>query len=103
MIDAVNGVSTGKDYQSYILKEVNSLLEDTIRRIERIKADRRTVNSATNKMGKPGFKRIMPGKLAEFIARDIVKFQPSFRKGDAYGTDRITGINFCVMQATIAT
>jgi hypothetical protein len=103
VIDAVNGVSTGKDYNSYIHEEVNSLLEDSIRRIERIKEDRRTVNSATNKMGKPGFKRIMPGKLAEFIARDIVKFQPSFRKGDAYGTDRITGLNFRVMQATIAT
>lgn len=103
IVDAVNHVTNGKDMNSYAIKEVNDMLEDTIKRIERIKADRRAVNSVDNKMGKPGFKRIMPGKLADFLAKDIVKFQPSLRDGDQYGTDRLTGLNYRVMQATIAT
>ena len=103
IVDAVNKVTTGKDMNTYAIKEVNDMLEDTLKRIERIKSDRRSVNSADNKMGKPGFKRIMPGKLADFLAKDIVKFQPSLRYGDQYGTDRLTGLNYRVMQASIAT
>lgn len=103
VLDAVNGVTTGKNVNEHIRKTIKELLEETERLIERLKADKRAVLSADNKMGKRNFKQIMPGKLADFLAKDIVRFQPSQLKGDDYGTDKLTGMNYRVMQASIAT
>ncbi len=103
VIEAVEGTGKNDGYAEYVKQTTDELLQDTIRRIERLKNDKRTVNSTMNKMGKRGFRQIIPGKLAEFLAQDIVKFQWSALSGEDYGTDRLTGLNYRVMQATMAT
>lgn len=103
VLDAVNGVAGKKDVKAYINKVLDEMLDDTERRIERLKADKKAVGSRDNKMGKRGFRQIVPGRLADFLARDIANMQPSLKKGDGYGMDRITGLNYRVMQASIAT
>ena len=103
VIDAINGVTAGKNYSAFVAKELKSMLEETNRQIESLKLDIRAVDSSDNKMGKRGFRQIKPGKIADFLAQDIVKFQPSLCSGEGYGTDKITGMNYRVMQATIAT
>ena len=103
VIDCVNGKTSGKGLDKQIKKEIDEMLADTNLRIERLKSDKRSVASTQNKMGKRGFRSIQPGKIADWLAADIVKHQPSLLKGVDYGTDRITGMNYRVMQSTIAT
>ncbi len=104
VLDAVNGVvGKQKDIRVYVKKMLDEMLEDTVRRISRLKEDKKAVVSRDNKMGKHGFRQIVPGRLADFLAKDIVYMQPSLLTGADYGIDRMTGLNYRVMQASIAT
>lgn len=101
VIDAVNGVSKGKDYNAFVIKTLNELLEETNILIKRLKKDINEVCSESNKMGKRRFKQISSGRLADFLAKDIVRFQPSL-DDENYGSDKLTGMNYKVMQASMA-
>lgn len=102
VLDSINNITKGKSYNTHIKNTLTTLLDETKNLINQIKENKRAVVSKDNKMGKRGFKQISAGKLAAFLADDIVKFQPTLLDGDQYGTDRITGLNFRVMQAAIA-
>lgn len=105
VIRCLDHTATGKDMHVYIRKTLDALLDDTTRRLERLREDKKAVFSRDNKMGKRGFCQIRPGVLADFLARDIVRFQPSaFEETHGYyGSDKLTGMNFRVIQSTIAT
>lgn len=99
VIDSINGGTRPKNVEQHIKKLIGQMLEDTERRIERLRDDQKAVMSKDNKMGKRGFRSISTGRLADFLAKDIVYMQPT--KGD--GTDKMTGLNYRVMQSAIAT
>lgn len=101
VVDAVNGVTKGKDYNAFVVKAVNEMIAETNLLIDRLKNDKNAVRSKNNKMGKRGFRQISPGKLADFLAQDIVRFQPSL-DSENYGSDKLTGMNYRVLQASIA-
>ena len=103
VLDSINGITHGKNYNAFIKKTLTELYEDTRKRLERLDKDKKQISSKTNKIGTRGFRKISAGKLADFLAKDIVKFQPTLCTGDEYGTDRLTGLNYRVMQAAIAT
>lgn len=103
VLNAVAGVKSGKSYNAFVKEAIVNMIQETQRLIDRHKDIKKAVVSPDNKMGKRSFKQISSGKLAEFLARDIVKFQPSLLAGASYGMDKITGMNYRVMQATIAT
>ena len=98
IIDLISGNAHGKDVDAFIRLTVDDMLADTERRIKRFKDDRKSIRSADNKMGKRGFKQISTGKLADFLAKDIVLFQPSVNDGE----NKITGLNYRIMQSAIA-
>ena len=102
VLDAVAGIKSGRNYNAFVKEAIETMIQETQRLIDRHKANKIAIGSSDNKMGKRGFKQISPGKLADFLARDIVKFQPSLLTGSRYGADKITGMNYRVMQATIA-
>lgn len=86
-------------YKEALLRDMK---EDTERRLARIKEQKQTVEMdldsskrSDNKPGKRGYVQIKPGNLASFLAKDIVFFQE--------GTNKLTGLNYAVMQAAIAT
>lgn len=54
--------------------------------------------SKAKKPGKKGSQLIKEGYLAEVLAKDIIKIQPS----DAQGRNKLTGQNFAVLQASLA-
>lgn len=101
--DCVRGVHMGKDSRAYREKEIRERYEDAERRLERLEADRKAVLGGENKIGKRGFVQIVPGRLAVYLATDICRLQPSSRKGAEYGIDRLTGLNFRLLQSSIAT
>lgn len=83
-------------FKAYKKRTVDSLLEQTEYRIKRINKDFETIKSDRNKPGKPGYVQIKPGALAGFIAQDLILFQ----EGSA--SQKMTGLNFSVMQGSIA-
>lgn len=103
VVDSVKGSATGKDFNAHVKAELTAMLVDTERRIKRLLDDKKAVNGSDNKMGKRSFKAIKSGRLADFLAEDIVRFQPTLLKGNKRGSDKMTGLNYRVMQATIAT
>jgi len=76
---------------------IKKMLEDTQRRLERIIEQRSTIeeNGSENKPGKKGYVQIKPGGLASYLAEDIALLQDC--------EDKLTGLNYAVMQGTMAT
>lgn len=99
VLDCLDGCAHGKDVELFIRNTVDELRTDTDRRLERLQEDKNAVLSKDNKMGKRNFRQIRTGVIANFLAEDIVKFQPT--KSDR--TDKLTGLNYRVLQASIAT
>lgn len=84
-------------FQAYRTNLIEKLKKDTDRRVQRLKNDLEAMRDDMNKPGKPRFVQLRPGSLASFIAKDIVFFQ----EGNA--DQKMTGLNFSVMQGLIAT
>ena len=74
-------------------------LEYSERLLERFNDNLKLAGTKDNKIGKKRFINIKPGKLAAWLASDIVKLQPTLNNGK----DKLTGLNFSVMQAALAT
>ena len=103
VLEMLEGNGKAKAFWAKVKKLIDEMMADGDARLKKLKNDKAKVVSGDLKMGKRGFVSIQPGKLADFLAKDIVKFQRTARSGETYGTDRITGLNYRVMQATIAT
>lgn len=82
--------------QSYI----GSLIDECDMRKERIEKAIKDSNSIKdNKFGKKSFVAIKSGKIADFLAHDMMLFQP-------FTTERrnkLTGLNFRILQSSLAT
>lgn len=102
LLDAVDGVDRRPRMSDFMKKTLDELMLETEKLIKGLGTAQRSIVSSNNKMGTRGYKQISSGKLAEFLAKDIVKFQPSKKTGTDYGVDRITGMNYRVMQSAIA-
>lgn len=81
---------------------LQKMKDETERRLELIleqrkivQMDHKTGHRSENKAGKRGYVQIKPGNLASFLAGDIVRLQE--------GKDKLTGLNYSVMQGAIAT
>ncbi len=66
--------------------------------LKRFDDDCKRANATDNKFGKKSFVTIKPGRLASWLAKDIVALQFSNEKGD----NKLTGLNYQVMQSAIA-
>lgn len=102
VIDFLNSVKVGKNYNDFIRKTLQEEIDNSKILLKKIEEDISSIEGGVRKIGKRGYRQILPGKLADFLAKDIVKYQPTLCDGDFYGTDRMTGLNFRVMQAAIA-
>ena len=98
LIDIINGNAHGKDADAFIKLSVEKMIAYTENLIMKFKECRKAICSADNKMGKHNFKQISTDKLAEFLSKDIVFFQPSENDGE----NKITGLNYRIMQSAIA-
>lgn len=96
----LSGGKEEADFAEYKKRIITVMVKDTKDRLERIKEDMKAVQSKDNKPGKKSFVRIQPGKLASFLAADIVQLQfcPAGRP-----EKRLTGQQFSILRGTIAT
>jgi hypothetical protein len=105
-----------EDYLKNAKVDIDTKIEDTLyatldkqladitRRKERFESDYRAIGTKENKLGKKAFADLRPGRLAAWIAEDLVKWQPAApaKNGKLAGWNRPTGLNFSVMQAALA-
>jgi CRISPR/Cas system CMR-associated protein Cmr5 small subunit len=99
--EALKNVGVGNETQnSYVKRKLERMLAETEQRLSAIKATEKRMADPGNKPGKKNFFDIRAGKLADFLVRDILAMQ-AFDSGKE-GSDKLTSINFQVLQATIA-
>ena len=76
---------------------VEDLIEQTKFKIQKLQDDKETVRDAKqNKIGKKSYVKLLPGRMASFMAKDMMFFQPDDR-------DKLTGLNFRILQSVLAT
>lgn len=76
-----------------------SMIDESKRRLERIEEDLRAArNVKQNKFGKKSFVSIKPGKIADYLAHDMMMFQPEI----ADENNKLTGLNFRILQSVLA-
>ena len=99
--NAIKEIGTGNETSNeYAKNKLDRKLSDTRQRIRAIKATKNRIADKSNKPGKRKFFDIRAGKLADFLARDIMALQEFDPAKE--GKDKLTSINFQVLQATLA-
>lgn len=93
---------TRKNFDSYAKTIVCEMIEKNKRAIERFKENIKKVVGSDNKMGKKSYIEIKPGRLAAFLMKDIIALQPSALTGELKGRDKLTGLNYSVLNAELA-
>ena len=79
-------------------ERMEKMLKGAEVRLKMFKEERKAIGSKDNKFGKKGYVDIRPGKLADYLAKDMLMFQPV----DKYNKNKVTGLNFQVIQASLA-
>lgn len=100
LIPYLNGKAEHNDFEGFKRTIVASLIKDTKERLTRIKDDLKVVGTKENRIGKRSFVRIRPGKLADFLAEDIVRFQSY---PDGRPELKLTGQQYSILQGMMAT
>ena len=70
------------------------------RRLDRYEEDRKKIGDKENKYGKKGFADVRHGALARYLAQSMMEWQPT---KDGKGRDKLTGLNYNVLTAYLAT
>lgn len=84
----------------YAKDKLQRMLEETDGRIRALRKTEERAADTSNKPGKKMFVDIRAGKLADFLARDILALQ-AFDPAKT-GKDKLTSLNYQVLQATLA-
>lgn len=90
-------VNTSERFRHWAQSCLQQLVTQTEELEDRFKRDIEKI--AQNKFGKSSFVTIKPGKIAHFLAHDMMFFQPY----TATNRNKLTGLNFRILQSVLAT
>lgn len=93
---------TRSSFNKYAAEILKKEQEKTERMKAHLENDKEKVSGKDNKMGKKSYVEIRPGRLAVFLIRDILYLQPTRLEGEEKGRDKLTGMNYNILQAEIA-
>lgn len=91
-------VNMEKVFKECAEERMEKMLKGTEVRLKMFKEERKAIGSKDNKFGKKGYVDIRPGKLADYLAKDMLMFEPV----DKDNKNKVTGLNFQVIQASLA-
>ncbi|MDR2129745.1 MAG: type VI-B CRISPR-associated RNA-guided ribonuclease Cas13b [Odoribacteraceae bacterium] len=82
---------------------ISRMTASTQGRKRKIEKDLETIRDhKKNKVGKRRYVEIKSGVLADFLAEDLLRFQPTGEKEKKKGSDKLTGMNYQALQAVLA-
>ena len=91
-----------ESFNTLFAKSVVSKLEERLKEVAKRRQDfMDSVNrmgSKDNKFAKHGYRDIRHGKLAEYLAKSFIEWQPTMNKG----RDKLTGLNYSIMQSFLS-
>ncbi|MBQ0074331.1 MAG: type VI-B CRISPR-associated RNA-guided ribonuclease Cas13b [Prevotella sp.] len=92
---------TGERFRKFAVGLLDTLIEQTEYKLQTYREDKKLIASNTmeNKIGKRSSVQLKPGVMASFLAKDIMFFQPNNEEN----TYKLTGLNYRVLQAVLAT
>lgn len=93
---------TRKNFNNYAETMVIKMIDANRLSIDRFEEKIEKVTGEDNKMGKESYVEIRPGILASFLMKDIIALQPSALKGELKGKDKLTGLNYSILNAELA-
>lgn len=79
-------------------ERINKMYESTKIRLKKFKTDLDLQGNGDNKFGKKRYTDIRPGQLADYLAKDLLLFQPY----DDEKKNKVTGLNYQILQAALA-
>ena len=91
-------VNMGEVFKTRAKERMEKMLRGTEVRLKMFREERAKIGSKDNKFGKKSYVDIRPGKLAEYLAKDMLMFQPV----DKDNKNKVTGLNFQVIEASLA-
>lgn len=91
-------VNMGEVFKTRAKERMEKMLRGTEVRLKMFREERAKIGAKDNKFGKKSYVDIRPGKLAEYLAKDMLMFQPV----DKDNKNKVTGLNFQVIQASLA-
>lgn len=94
------GASDNTSYARHKQSVINSMINETVELLARLAEDRKTVLNKDNKIGKRSFVKIRPGKMAGYLAKDIVRFQ---RFPDGHPEKKLTSQQYAILYGMLAT
>ena len=81
-----------------VLSKLNERLEDVKNRRQSFMKAINRVGSKDNKFAKHGYMDVRHGKLAEYLAESLIKWQPTSHKGE----DKLTGLNYDLLKSFLS-
>ncbi|MDE6487124.1 MAG: type VI-B CRISPR-associated RNA-guided ribonuclease Cas13b [Muribaculaceae bacterium] len=91
--------------QALLRVRYEEMVDDTQRRLKAIDADMKRYADPKNRRGRADFRDVRPGRLADWLAADIVRMQPAVvtgADGRPVAVKKLTGLNFQVLQKSLA-
>lgn len=99
LVGYLSGSVESFDFKRFKEGVIVKMISETEYRLTRLDEDLKATASKQNRIGKKSFVRILPGKLAEFLAQDIVRFQ-GYPSG--HPEAKLTGQQYSILQGMIA-
>lgn len=84
--------------KDYALRQLTARLQKAQRMLDSIKEKTKKIEGTDNKFGKKGYEDIRPGRLAGYMMRSIVDWQPTSDDGK----NKLTGANYRALQSYLA-
>ncbi len=91
-------MNMGEVFKERAQERMEKIMKATEVRLKMFREERAKIGSKENKFGKKSYVDIRPGKLADYLAKDMLMFQPV----DKDNKNKVTGLNFQVIQASLA-
>lgn len=96
-VDMFNNMNYLKLVES-ATRKLDEVIEETTDRIKAFNKKVAKIDSGDNKYAKRGYADIRHGVLARYISKSLVKWQPT----KTNGTDKITGLNFSILNTFLS-
>lgn len=84
--------------------KLKNMIQSTSYRLEKFKKEYAMLGIKDNKIGKKAYIDIRSGRLAQYLVKDFMFFQPVNKESikNGKGTGKVTGLDYQILQSTLA-